>query len=54
MTASHAVATILTAKLEKWDTDYTLTCFSSAILFDNTINCCGTVWPKRKEMPKIF
>jgi len=44
----------LTAKLEKWDTNYTWTCFSSAVLFGDTINCCGTVRPNRKEMPKIF
>jgi len=54
MTASHVVATRLTAKLEKWDTNYTWTYFSSAVLFDDTVNCCGTVRHNRKEMPKIF
>jgi len=28
--------------------------FSSAVLFDDKVNCCGTVRPNRKEIPKIF
>jgi hypothetical protein len=28
--------------------------FSSAVLFDDTVNCCGTGRPNRRETPKIF
>lgn len=58
MTASHAVATRLSAKLEKWDTDCAWTVFLSALLFDDlhteTLTAVGLLDLIEKRCQRIF
>jgi len=58
MTATHATVTGLMARTEHEYKLYMDNFFSSTALFDDlytkTINCCGTVRPNRKGMPKNF
>jgi hypothetical protein len=57
VTATHVTVTELTARLESVEHKlYIGSFFSSPALFDDTetANCCGTLIPNRKGMPKNF
>ena len=59
MTATHANVTGLAVRIEHVGHVMCMdSFFSSPALVDNlhtkTINCCGTVRPNRKRMPKSF
>jgi hypothetical protein len=58
MTATYATVTGLAARIEHGYKLHMDSFFSSTALFDDlytkTINCCGTVRPNRKGIPKNF